>query len=345
MEKFTISQSNDVILILENDVVNIKDTERLSVNDNILTSFTILNYNGVILNYIYHFILLLTVILANINWKFTKGYKIENKTFVIYYFGSTLFCFKNRVTTSLQSTNKLIVEIWCQENKIDMLHEPIEAPNTIPNNISSAWQSTEIIIVKESCIVSECKNSHSQKDTSLILYNNNFNDNSYESKLCDSYYTATCMDCNNITDNASYITNNEISKIVLNQLYVSGNEYQEDEYDCQIYIITQLELYLISSKFKNGSAAVISTDSNILNLYTVDFNQTTGAVILLVVATNRPILLNNVMIRNNIAYKNTVSFDISTSNLVVFKNMDIGLYNMEIQNNLKDDFRYMFGIS
>ena len=79
MDKFTISQSNYVILIIENDVVNIQDTERLSVNDSILTSFTISNYNGVILNYICHFILLLTAILVNINWKFTKGYGIKKR--------------------------------------------------------------------------------------------------------------------------------------------------------------------------------------------------------------------------------------------------------------------------
>ena len=331
IDKFTISQSNELIVIIEKDTVNIKDTGKLPVNDRLLNSFTVLIYNGMILKYAYTIIQILTAILANINLKLTKRYEIEKETFILYFSVSTLFCFNNSITILLQSTNTPIVNVWWQENKINMLQRPMVAPNMIQYNISSASQSTEIVFVKESPIITEDKSSYSQKDTSIVLYNDNFDDNTYESKLFDNYY----MDFNNTTDNLSHITNNEIYQIILNQMHVSGNEYQADENDCQFYTITQLELYLISSKFKNINAAMISLDLSMLNLYTVNFNQIIGTVILPVLAANRRILLNDGMIRNSITYENTVWFDVSANNLVIIRNVGIGLDNT--QNNLKDD--------
>ena len=76
MENFYISQSNDVIIVIENNVIIIKHAGRFPVNHNLLINSTVLSHNEVILDYIYHFIQILTVISENINW--ANNYDVQN---------------------------------------------------------------------------------------------------------------------------------------------------------------------------------------------------------------------------------------------------------------------------
>ena len=184
----------------------------------------------------------------------------------------------------------------------------------IRNKISSVSQSIAIISNKETGIASKGKDSYWQGEISLMLYRNYFKNNSYESKLFDHYGIAECMDVNNITNNVSHVTDNKIFETKFNQLHVSENKNQEDKNDGKIYF-TQLKLCLISFKFKNDSATMISTNSSILNLHNVEFNQIIGAVILVVSITNRKVLFE-MMICNILTYENTTLLDISADHLV-----------------------------
>ena len=81
MKNFNISQSNDVIVVMEYNIIIIKHAGRLPVNHNLLISFTVFSYNGMILDYIYCFIQILTVISENINW--TNNYDVQNNMYSV----------------------------------------------------------------------------------------------------------------------------------------------------------------------------------------------------------------------------------------------------------------------
>ena len=147
--------------------------------------------------------------------------------------------------------------------------------------------------------------------------------------MFDHYDIAEYMDVNNITNSVNNITNNKIFETIFNQLHVSENKNQEDKNDCQI-------CFNISLKFKNDSATMILTNSSILNLYNVGFDQIIGAVNLVVSITNRKILFD-MMIRNILTYENTTLLDISANHLVVFEKIDIEHYDIAVHNNLNNN--------
>ena len=139
------------------------------------------------------------------------------------------------------------------------------------------------------------------------------------------------------SDNVSHITNTETFGITNNQLHVAGNEYQENENDCKIDIIIIFESFLVSSKFKNDSETMITTSSSILNFYNIEFDQIIGTL-MIVLTINMKISSKAVIICNNIVYDHIALFFINANNLVVFKNVSFGHYNVAMQHNLKDDY-------
>ena len=78
---------------------------------------------------------------------------------------------------------------------------------------------------------------------------------------------------------------------------------------------------------------MISEDSSIVELDTIDFKSIKGSIVFAVPSTDKYIKLNDITIDNSVGNNDTALFDITVSEVERFETINIGLFNMQVSNN------------